>query len=73
MTKLASGKRSAILLRAPAALHWLMTNQTVIPSKAHQLLDEVGLLRRVDGKIQESHFDNRRNAPYGPVSNHLIY
>ena len=73
MAKLASGKRSAILLRAPAALHWLMTNQTVIPSKAHELLDEVGLLKRVDGKIQESHFDNRRNTPYGLVSDHLIY
>ena len=73
MAKLASGKRSTLLLRAPAALHWLMTHQTVIPSKAHELLDEAGLLQRENGKIREFHYDNRRKTPYGEVSDHLIY
>jgi len=73
MAKLAIGKRSILLLRAPAALHWLMTNQTVIPSKAHELLDEAGLLQRKDGKIRKFHYDNCQKTPYGEMSDHLIY
>jgi len=73
MAKLASGKRSALLKSAPAALHWLMTNQTVIPSKAHELLEEADLLQHEAGMVRKFHFDNRRNTPYGKLSNHLIY
>jgi hypothetical protein len=73
MSKLASGKRTAALLRMPAALHWLMTNQTVIPGKAFELLDEVGLLQRENGVIKKTHYDNRQQTPYGEVADHLIY
>ena len=41
--------------------------------KAHELLDEAGLLERVDKKIRKFHFDNRRHTPYGEVADHLIY
>lgn len=73
MSKLASGKRTTALLRMPAALHWLMTNQTVIPGKAHELLDEVGLLQREGGKIKKTHYDTRHHTPYGEVADHMIY
>jgi hypothetical protein len=70
---LAGGRRSSVLLRAPALLHWLMTNQTVIPGQAHKLLDEAGLLKRKDGQIVKKHYDNRNETPYGMVSEALIY
>jgi hypothetical protein len=73
LDKLASGKRSSLLLRAPAALHWLMSNQTVLPSKAHELLDEANLLHRDHGRIRKARFDNRKKSPYGVISDHLIY
>ena len=60
---LASGQRSKALLRAPAIVHWLITNQTVIPNRAHELLDEAGLLERKDGKVVARHYDNRNETP----------
>ena len=73
MSKLASGKRTAALLRMPAALYWLMTNQTVIPGKAFELLDEAGLLQRENGKIKQVFYDNQRQTPYGEIADHLIF
>jgi hypothetical protein len=73
LSALAAGKRSVALLGIPAALHWLMSNHTVIPSHAPSLLDEVGLLRRENGQIVKRRYDNRRETPYGNVSEHLIY
>jgi hypothetical protein len=73
LSALAAGKRSAALLRMPAALHWLMSNHTVIPSHAPGLLDEVGLLQRENGQIVKRRYDNRRETPYGSISEHLIY
>jgi hypothetical protein len=73
LSALAAGKRSAALLRVPAALHWLINNHTVIPSLAPSLLDEAGLLCRENGQIVKSHYDNRRRTPYGSISEHLIY
>jgi hypothetical protein len=70
---LAQGKRSSVLARIPAALHWLTNHQTVIPGKAYKLLDEVGLLQRRDGRVVEKHYDNRRESPYGRLEDHLIY
>ena len=69
----AHGKRSATLVRIPAALHWLMHHQTVLPGKAWKLLDEVGLLQRRDGRVIENHYDNRQESPYGRLEDHLIY
>jgi hypothetical protein len=68
-----SGNRRSALLGIPAAIHWLARNQTVIPGKAHELLDEVGLLRWRRGEILKSHYDNRETSPYGRLSEHLIY
>lgn len=73
LSALAAGKRTKALLGMPAALHWLMSNHTVIPSNAPSLLDEVGLLRRENGQIVKRHYDNRRETPYGSVAEHLIY
>lgn len=70
---LAAGKRKHVLLRMPAALHWLMMHQSVIPSKSHELLDEVGLLHRENGHIKEHHYDNRRHTPYGDIADHIIF
>ena len=41
---LAGGKRTGALMQVPGAIHWLMHNQTVIPGRSHELIDEVGLL-----------------------------
>lgn len=73
LSNLASGKRTATLLAVPAALHWLMTNQAVIPGKAHELLDEVGLLQYDNGSIKKIQYDNRHHTPYGKLADHLIY
>lgn len=73
LSALATGKRTAALLRVPAALHWLMNNHTVIPSHAPKLLEEAGLLQRENGRIVEHHYDNRAHTPYGSISEHLIY
>jgi hypothetical protein len=69
----AHGSRRSALLTLPSAIHWLMHNQTVIPSKAHELLDEVGLLRRSGDEIVKTHYDNRRETPYGRLHENLIY
>jgi hypothetical protein len=73
LSALAAGNRSVALLGIPAALHWLMSNHTVIPSHAPSLLDEVGLLQRENGQIGKRRYDNRRETPYGNISEHLIY
>jgi hypothetical protein len=70
---LAGGRRSSALLRAPAFVRWLMSNQTVIPGNAHKLLDEVGLLQRENGQVVKKHYDNRNETPYGIVSEALIF
>ncbi len=70
---LAEGKRRSALLAIPAAIHWFARNQTVIPGRAHELLDKVGLLRQENQKILKSHFDNRQNTPYGRLHENLIY
>jgi hypothetical protein len=73
MSDVATGRRTATLLRVPAMLHWIMTHQTVIPSRAPELLDEAGLLYREGDQIREYHYDNRRHTPYGELADHLIY
>jgi hypothetical protein len=73
LSALVAGKRTAALMGAPAALHWLMNNHTVIPARAPKLLDEVGLLRREDDQIVKRYFDNRRRTPYGSPAENLIY
>jgi hypothetical protein len=70
--ELAHGHRRAALLRVPAALHWLIHHQTVVPGKSEDLLDEVGLLERDKGKIAMRHYDNRTESPYGKPKDHLI-
>jgi hypothetical protein len=73
LDRLAHGGRTTALLRAPALLHWIMTNQTVIPGNAHKLLDEAGLLQRKGGQPVKAHYDNRNESPYGVISEALIY
>ena len=73
ISKLATGKRVAVLLRIPAALHWVMTNQTVMPANAPELLREAGLLQTENGRIKKTEYDNRRHSPYGEIADHLIY
>ena len=70
---IARGERRNALRSIPAALHWLANNQTVIPRKAHELLDEIGLLQSRRGKLVKTHYDNRKNTPYGRLNEHLIY
>jgi hypothetical protein len=70
---LARGKRRQALRGMPAALHWLAHNQTVIPGRAHELLDEVGLLKYRRGEPVKSYYDNRKVTPYGRLEEHLIY
>ncbi len=70
---LAHGKRSSALLRLPAALHWLMHHQTVIPGRAYLLLDEAGLLQRRNGRIVRKTYANREETPYGFLKDHLIF
>ena len=53
--------------------HRLTQNQTVIPGKAHELLDEVRLLRWRRGELLKTHYDNRESSPYGRMHEHLIY
>ena len=68
-----SGDRTATLLRLPAALHWLISNHTVVPGKAFQLLDEAGLLEYRRGEVVKTHYDNRNETPYGSLHEHIIF
>lgn len=68
-----SGQRTATLLQLPAALHWLISNQTVVPGRAFQLLDEAGLLEHRRGEVLKLHYDNRNETPYGALHEHVIF
>jgi hypothetical protein len=43
ISELVSGERTPLLLRVPAALHWVMHNQTVVVGKAPGALAAIGL------------------------------
>jgi hypothetical protein len=73
LSGLLSGERTPLLLRVPAALHWIVHNHTVIAAKTYEVLDEVGLLQREGGSVTRYDFDNRRRTPYGEIGDHLIY
>jgi hypothetical protein len=70
---LVSGERTPLLLRIPAALHWVMHNQTVVVGKAPQALADIGLLERRLGRPTRLVYDNREKTPYGPLLEHVIY
>jgi hypothetical protein len=72
---LVSGERTPLLLRVPAALHWIMQNQTAaIVGKAPGVLAEAGLLERNRfGRPRRIVYDTRRRTPYGRLSHHIIY
>ena len=57
----------------PGALHWLLNNQTVIPAKTYELLEEVGLLHQEGGSVVREHYDNQEVTPYGRIHDSLIY
>jgi hypothetical protein len=73
ISELVSGERTPLLLRIPAALHWVMHNQTVVVGKAPKALADIGLLERRLGHTARAVYDNRRNTPYGPLLDHIIY
>jgi hypothetical protein len=73
LSALVSGERTPLLLRVPAALYWIIANQTVIPARAHEVLDEAGLLQHRMGRVVRHDFDNRRKSPYGVIADHIIY
>ncbi len=74
LSDLVSGERMPTLLRVPAALHWVLANQAVIADKAPEALDEVGLLEHGKlGRVTKYNYDNRRETPYGPIGEHMIY
>jgi hypothetical protein len=70
---LAGGDRTPMLLRVPAALQWIMLNQTVVVEKAAQMLDDVGLLQRNDDGPLRKDWDTPRETPYGNLLDHMIY
>ena len=70
---LASGERTPMLLRVPAALQWIMLNQTVVVEKAAMMLDDVGLLAHEDGEVARSDWETPRESPYGDLLDHMIY
>ena len=73
ISELVSGERTPLLLRIPAALHWVLHNQTVVVEKAPRALADIGLLERRLGRPARTVYDNRRNTPYGPLLDHIIY
>jgi hypothetical protein len=73
LDELAKGHRRAALLRVPAALHWLMRHQSVVPGESKDLLAEIGLLEQDQGRILMHHYDNRNECAYGKLGDHLVY
>ena len=74
ISTLVSGERTPLLLRIPAALHWVMHNEkTVVVGKAPKALADIGLLERRLGRPVRTVYDNRRETPYGTLSDHIIY
>jgi hypothetical protein len=70
---LVSGERTPMLLRVPAALQWIMLNQTVMVEKAAKMLDDVGLLEHHLGHPVRIDYDTPRETPYGSLLDHMIY
>jgi len=70
---LAHGKRSSALVRLPGILYWLMRHQTVIPGKAHKLLEEAGLLQIENGEMSKKRYGNSPETAYGRIDDNLIY
>jgi len=73
LSELVSGERTPLLLRIPAALHWIMHNQTLVVGKAPKMLAEIGMLERRMGRPVRTVYDNRRTTPYGGLLDHVIY
>ncbi len=73
ISELVSGERTPLLLRIPAALHWVMHNQTVVVGKAPKALADVGLLETRLGRPVRTVYDTRRETPYGALLEHIIY
>jgi hypothetical protein len=73
ISELVSGERTPLLLRIPAALHWVMHNQTVVVGKAPKALADIGLLETRLGRPVRTVYDTRRETPYGALLDHLIY
>jgi hypothetical protein len=73
ITDLAGGERTPMLLRVPAALQWIMVNQTVVVEKAAQMLDDVGLLQRDEKGPLRTDWETPRETPYGNLLDHMIY
>jgi hypothetical protein len=73
ISDLVCGERTPMLLRVPAAMQWIMLNQTVVVEKAAQMLDEVGLLKRENDELVRTDWDTPRETPYGNLLDHMIY
>lgn len=75
LAELVSGERAPLLLRVPAALHWIIHNQSAVAvKKAPGMLDDAGLLERNRlGRPRRTVYDTRRKTPYGSLSQHIIY
>ena len=73
LSDLVSGDRTPLLLRVPAALHWMISNPAVIAGKAPDALNEAGLLERKLGRAKKTSYDNTRKTPYGSIDEHIIY
>jgi hypothetical protein len=74
IAELVSGERTPLLLRVPAALHWIMHNKNVVVvKKAPKALADVGLLERRLGRPVKRVYDTRRKTPYGRLANNIIY
>ncbi len=69
---LASGERGTMLMRIPAAMYWLVHNHSALAGKAHEILDEAGMLEHKRGRVVKTRYDNVKKSPYGDIADHII-
>ncbi|MBZ0268377.1 hypothetical protein K8I85_09500 [bacterium] len=70
---LAHGDMQRVLVRLPAALYWIAKHSTVVPARAHLILDEAGMLVRDEhGQIVSHEYRIDDRTPYGRLEDHLI-
>ena len=69
---LADAGMAGIFVRMPHVVWWLMHNANVLPTRAHRILDEAGLLLR-DGKKAVKHtYKLFEQTPYGKLVHNLL-
>jgi hypothetical protein len=72
MDDLADTGMAGIFVRMPHVVWWLMHNANVLPTRAHRILNDAGLLERDGKKAVKHHYKLFEQTPYGRLDHNLL-